>query len=73
LLPRLAAIPANLAGLRAVNVILKLTGTGKTIKILQVEFLNNILEQDHHFIKRISAPKPSTARRPGLQGSRPPT
>lgn len=47
---------ANLAGLQAVNVILKLTGTGKTIKILQVKYTNNILEQDHRFIKRITAP-----------------
>jgi putative transposase len=43
---------ANLAGLEAVNVILKFTGTGQTIKILQVKYLNNILEQDHRFIKR---------------------
>lgn len=45
---------ANLAGLEAVNVILKFTGTGQMIKILQVKYLNNILEQDHRFIKRIT-------------------
>lgn len=45
---------ANLAGLEAVNVILRFTGTGQTIKILQVKYLNNILEQDHRFIKRIT-------------------
>lgn len=45
---------ANLAGLEAVNVTLKFTGTGQTIKILQVKYLNNILEQDHRFIKRIT-------------------
>ncbi len=45
---------ANLAGLEAVNVILKFIGTGQTIKILQVKYLNNILEQDHRFIKRIT-------------------
>lgn len=45
---------ANLAGLEAVDVILKFTGTGETIKILQVKYLNNILEQDHRFIKRIT-------------------
>jgi putative transposase len=45
---------ANLAGLEAVNVILKFTETGQTIKILQVKYLNNILEQDHRFIKRIT-------------------
>lgn len=45
---------ANLAGLEAMNVILKFTGAGQTIKILQVKYLNNILEQDHRFIKRIT-------------------
>ena len=47
---------ANLAGLQAVNVILKFTGGGSTIKIRQVKYLNNILEQDHRFIKRITGP-----------------
>ena len=47
---------ANLAGLQAVNVILKFTGTGRIIKILQVKYLNNIVEQDHRFIKRITGP-----------------
>ena len=47
---------ANLAGLQSVNVILKFTGTGRIIKILQVKYLNNILEQDHRFIKRITGP-----------------
>lgn len=41
-------------GLEAVNVIFKFTGLGKTIKIPQVKYLNNILEQDHRFIKRIT-------------------
>ena len=45
---------ANLAGLDAVNVVLKFTGSGKTIKILQLKFLNNILDQDHRFIKGIT-------------------
>ena len=45
---------ANLAGLEAVNMTLKFTRTGQTIKILQVKYLNNILEQDHRFIKRIT-------------------
>lgn len=47
---------ANLAGLQAVNVILRFTNAGKTVKILQVKYLNNMLEQDHRFIKRITAP-----------------
>nr|WP_254656503.1 IS6 family transposase [Roseovarius sp. 217] len=47
---------ANLAGLMAVNVILKFTGMGRLVTIRQVKYLNNILEQDHRFIKRITAP-----------------
>jgi len=45
---------ANLAGLQAVNVIRKITGAGPLIDILQVKYLNNIIEQDHRFIKRIT-------------------
>lgn len=47
---------ANLAGLQAVNVILKFTAPGKTVKVIQAQYLNNILEQDHRFIKRITGP-----------------
>lgn len=47
---------ANLAGLRTVSVILKFTGSGRTVEIRQVKYLNNILEQDHRFIKRITNP-----------------
>ena len=47
---------ANLAGLQSVNVILKFKGSGNTIKILQVKYLNNIIEQDHRFVKRITRP-----------------
>lgn len=47
---------ANLAGLQSLNVILKFTGSGKTIKIVQSKYLNNIVEQDHRFIKRITRP-----------------
>ena len=47
---------ANLAGLQAVNVILKFTGEGRMVTIRQVKYLNNILEQDHRFIKRITGP-----------------
>ncbi|ENT07724.1 hypothetical protein C983_01706, partial [Brucella sp. F23/97] len=32
---------------------MKITGADKLIEILQVKYLNNILEQDHRFIKRI--------------------
>ena len=47
---------ANLAGLQAINVILQFTGSGRMIEIRQVKYLNNILEQDHRFIKRITRP-----------------
>ncbi|OYR32470.1 DDE domain protein [Brucella lupini] len=47
---------ANLVGLQAVNTILKFTGTGALIEIRQIKYLNNILEQDHRFIKRITKP-----------------
>jgi putative transposase len=47
---------ANLAGLQSVNVILKFTGSGRMIEVRQVKYLNNILEQDHRFIKRITGP-----------------
>ena len=47
---------ANLAGLQSLNVILKFTGTGHLVTIRQIKYLNNILEQDHRFIKRITRP-----------------
>jgi putative transposase len=47
---------ANLAGITVVNAVLKFTGSGRTIEVLQVKYLNNILEQYHRFIKRISRP-----------------
>ena len=47
---------ANLAGLQAVNVILKFTRAGRTVEVLQVKYLKTILEKDHRFIKRITAP-----------------
>lgn len=47
---------ANLAGLQRLNVILKFTGTGRIINIVQSKYLNNIVEQDHRFIKKITRP-----------------
>ncbi len=47
---------ANLTGLQSLNVILKFTGTGRIIKIVQSKYLNNIVEQDHRFIKKITRP-----------------
>lgn len=43
---------ANLAGLQAVDLILKFTGGGHAIKIRQVKYLNNILEQDPYSFPR---------------------
>ncbi len=45
---------ANLAGLQAINVIRKFTGNGRLIRIMQSKYLNNIIEQEHRFIKRIT-------------------
>ncbi len=42
--------------LHAVNGNLKFNCTGRTITIRQTKYLNNILEQDHRFIKRITRP-----------------
>ena len=57
--PDLVAIDksgANLAGLQAVNVIHKFTGEGRLIGIMQSKYLNNMVEQDHRFIKRMTRP-----------------
>ncbi|QIE43823.1 IS6 family transposase (plasmid) [Rhodobacteraceae bacterium SC52] len=45
---------ANLAGLLATNVVHKITVAAPPINILQVKYLNNLIEQDHRFIKRIT-------------------
>ena len=45
---------ANAAGLRRMNEFLWLLGITLRIAILQVKYLNNIIEQDHRFIKRIT-------------------
>lgn len=47
---------SNLAGLQAVNVILKFQGNGQLITIRRKKYLNNILKQDHRVIKRITGP-----------------
>jgi putative transposase len=38
------------------NTILKFAGTGDIVEIRRIKYLNNILEQDHRFIKRITKP-----------------
>jgi putative transposase len=47
---------ANQAGLLNVNILLFLMGFWPLIEILQVKYLNNIIEQDHRFIKKITRP-----------------
>ena len=47
---------ANLAGLQKLNVIFKFKNTGRVIKIIQSKYLNNMVEQDYRFIKRITRP-----------------
>ncbi len=42
---------ANMAGLQAVNTVLKFAGTGALIKIKQIKYLNHTLEQDPRFIE----------------------
>ena len=38
------------------NVSLKFTGRGRVVEVRQIKYLNNILDQDHRFIKRITTP-----------------
>jgi putative transposase len=45
---------ANLAGLQNMNFLLILNGWYWLIDILQVKYLNNIIEQDHRFIKKLT-------------------
>jgi len=43
---------ANLIGLMAMNVVLKLNGTGRIVTTRQLKHVNNILKKDHCFIRR---------------------
>ena len=47
---------ANLAGLQHINVGLEFSRTKQQIEILRIKYLNNIIEQDHRFIKKITRP-----------------
>ncbi len=47
---------ANGAGIKAVNNILKRFGCPTTISTVRSKYLNNIIEQDHRFIKRRTRP-----------------
>jgi putative transposase len=50
---------ANLAGLQNINGLLLLQGWFWLIEILQVKYLNNMIEQDHRFIKTLTRPMKS--------------
>jgi putative transposase len=47
---------ANLAGLQNMNLLLIMHSWYILIEILQVKYLNNIIEQDHRFIKKLTRP-----------------
>ena len=47
---------ANQAGLLNINILLWFLSFWPLIEILQVKYLNNIIEQDHRFIKKITKP-----------------
>jgi putative transposase len=42
---------ANFVGLENINVLLMLAGIISFVEIIQIKYLNNIIEQDHRFIK----------------------
>ena len=47
---------ANCAGIENINMLLMLAGLISFIEICQVKYLNNLIEQDHRFIKKITKP-----------------
>ena len=47
---------ANYAGLENINTMLMLAGLISFVKMLQVKYLNNLIEQDHRFIKKTTKP-----------------
>jgi len=47
---------ANYAGLENINFLLMLAGIISFVEILQIKYLNNLVEQDHRFIKKITKP-----------------
>ena len=47
---------SNNFGLENINLLLMLAGIFGWIEILQVKYLNNFVEQDHRFIKKITRP-----------------
>lgn len=47
---------ANTAGINAINRMLKRFGCPVSIAMVRIKYLNNIIEQDHRFIKRRTRP-----------------
>ena len=47
---------ANYVGLETINFLLRLAGLISFVEIRQVKYLNNLIEQDHRFIKKITQP-----------------
>jgi putative transposase len=47
---------ANYVGLENINFLLMLAGIISFVEILQIKYLNNLVEQDHRFIKKITKP-----------------
>ena len=47
---------ANYAGLENIYTLLMLAGLISFIEIYQVNYLNNLIKQDHRFIKKITKP-----------------
>ncbi|MBL1434908.1 MAG: hypothetical protein COB08_001735 [Rhodobacteraceae bacterium] len=56
---------ANLAGFERINVGLKFSRTKQRIAILRGKYLNNFIEQNHHFLKKIT--RPHWILRPSIQ------
>jgi putative transposase len=47
---------ASFVGLENINFLLMLAGIISFVEILQIKYLNNIVEQDHRLIKKITNP-----------------
>ena len=47
---------ANFVGLENINILQMLAGIISFVEIIQIKYLNNIIEQDHRFIKKITKP-----------------
>jgi putative transposase len=62
---------ANLAGLQSLNLILKFTGVGRIINIVQSKYFNNIIATSNGSRGRCSASKRSILRQQRLLGSKP--